>query len=166
MRFITADLRGGAAAAAALARAPERLAWHVGRALARAAAEIARQMKQDAPKALSTLANSINSAQTGLLEYRVGPHVQYARYVEEGTLGGGWPPAEALRRWIRLKGIRPRTPGMSEDDLVYVIGRAIHRRGTRPQPFVEPIADSPFFRQRVQMLVEAAVDATVREIVH
>lgn len=165
MSFITADLRGGGVAAAALARAPVRLAWHVDRALARAAGEIARQMKQDAPKALSTLTKSVNSANTGLLEYRVGPNVQYARYVEEGTGPGGWPPDAALRRWLRVKRIKPRTPGMSEDDLVYVMGRAIHRRGTRAQPFVEPIADSAFFRARVQRLVDDALAATVREIV-
>lgn len=164
MSFISIDLRGTAAAVTALARAPQRLAWHVDRALARAAAEIARQMRQDAPKAMSTLTQSIKDEHTGPLEYRVGPHVRYARFIEEGTTGGGRPPDEALRRWLRIKRIKPRTPGMSEDDLVYVIGRAIHARGTRAQPFVEPIADSPFFRQRVQQLVDGAVAATLQEI--
>lgn len=164
MSFISIDLRGAAPVAAALARAPQRLAWHVDRALARAAAEIARQMRQDAPKGVGPLTQSVKDEHTGPLEYWVGPHVRYARYVEEGTTGGGWVPDEALRRWLRLKGIKPRTPGMSEDDLVYVIGRAIHARGSRAQPFVEPIADSPFFRQRVQQLVDGAVAAALQEV--
>lgn len=164
MTFILVDLRGGREAASALSRAPERVLWHVQRALARFTQEAARQMKRDAPKATSLLTNSIQARQTGPLEYSVGPTVRYARYVEDGALGGGWPPDEALRRWIRLKRIKPRTPGMNEDDLVYVIGRAIHRRGTPAQPFVEPVAESPFFRQRAQALVEAGMAAALREV--
>lgn len=164
MSFITVDLRGGSEAAAALARAPERVLWHVQRALRAFTQEAARQMKRDAPKANSLLTNSIQATPTGPLEFSVGPTVRYSRYVEDGTLGGGWPPDEALRRWIRRKRIRPRVPTMNEDDLVYVIGRAIHRRGTPAQPFVEPIAESPFFRQRAQALVEGGLAAVLREI--
>lgn len=165
MSGISISLHGDAVVRAALERAPVRLAWHVDRALNRASQEIARQMRRDAPKDTSVLTNSVTASQTALMEYRVGPGVQYAAYVEDGTGPGGWPAPEALARWIKRKRIRPRTPGTSERDLTYLIGRAIHRRGTREQPFVRPIAASPFFRQRVRQLVDDAVAATVREIV-
>ena len=57
----------------------------------------------------------------------VGPSVRYAYWVEYGRGAGRQPPIGAISGWARRHGIHP-----------FSLARAIGRRGTRPQPFVQP----------------------------
>ncbi len=145
----------------ALARAPQTVHRHLSRGVSRAGQETARAEKEQAPKAHSTLANSIRSQRAGDLGADVAPTVEYAPYVNAGTEGGGWPPIQTLREWIRVKGIQPRNPGYDERDLAYAIASKIHRRGSPPQLFAEGAAEE--MRPRVEEILRNSAAAGLRE---
>lgn len=54
------------------------------------------------------------------------PGRQYGLYVERGSRPH-WVPRQALERWASQRGIP-----------VFLVQRAIARKGTKPQPFMEP----------------------------
>lgn len=143
--------------ARAFERAPAVMVRSLRGKLSRAGMEVAREARSRAPEAFGTLRQSIRSRLRpgAALEVEVAPGVQYAAYVEEGTGRGGSPSIQGLIAWIRRKRIEPRTPGMSEEDLAYVIARAIRARGTPKQPFLEPAARAK--EDRVRALIEQGV---------
>lgn len=145
----------------ALARAPEIVHRNLSQGVGRAGQETARTEKGSAPKAHSTLANSILSQRAGDLGADVAPGVEYAPYVNNGTQGGGWPPIATLREWIRVKGIQPQEPGMDERDLAYAIATKIQRQGTPPQPFADETAKA--MGPRVEEILRTSAAAGLRE---
>ncbi|MCB1788329.1 MAG: hypothetical protein KDJ33_18885 [Gammaproteobacteria bacterium] len=102
---------------------------------------IARDARRLAPKAFSTLTNSIIATLVDPLAGEVAPGVDYARMVEEGTGPGGQPPLQSLVDWIRVKGIDPVNPEMDARDLAFVMARSIAARGTPAQPYLVPSLD-------------------------
>jgi hypothetical protein len=69
---------------------------------------------------------------------------EFAKYVEHGTGQKGEgefpapsnPPYQAIRRWMRAKGVRPKT-----GDFHYssgLIAQSIAEEGTMPHPFIDP----------------------------
>jgi len=144
---------------------PQRLAWHLDLKLKRFAQEIAREMKAKAPKAFTTLANSIGVDPDGPLAYKVGPHVAYAWYVEKGRKPGGkMPPINVLIDWIKVKHLQPFDATMDERDLAFLIGRMMQRRGIKAQPFVTPFTTDVMVRQRGDELVQQGVDDWMAEL--
>lgn len=78
------------------------------------------------------LQGSISSKITGSgtsLTGSVGPSARYGLWVETGTRPH-WPPRAPLEGWARRHGIP-----------VFLVQRAIARRGTRAQPFIGPALD-------------------------
>lgn len=122
----------------ALAIAPDAVERHLGTRLAKGAAKTARLMRRNAPKAFTTLTQSIKDTRVGPLAWSTKPHVHYAGYVEEGTGPGGHPPLEALESWIRVHGIIPDDPDMTLEDLAFAMQDSISAKGTPAQPFVTP----------------------------
>lgn len=106
----------------------------------RATQEGTREAKREAPKADSTLTNSIAPKQLSYTHHQIitGPH--YSRYVEEGTGPGGWVPDKTMEDWLKVKGIRPRDPDMSMEQLVFLIQTHIFYKGTPAQPYLKPAA--------------------------
>lgn len=105
-------------------------------ALARGAMEIARTARGYAPKAFSTLTNSIKSTRVGDLHYVVAPGVNYARPVERGRGAGKQPgTANGLMEWVKQK---TGLTGKALDRRTYVIARAIGRRGIKRRPYMRP----------------------------
>lgn len=144
---------------------PQRLAWHLEAKLHRFAQEIARDMKAKAPKAFSTLSNSVKVDADGPLAYKIGPHVAYAWAVEYGRKPGGkMPPIQSLIDWIKVKHIQPFNPQMDERDLAFLMGRMMQKRGIKAQPFVTPFARDVLVRQRGDDLLRQAVDDWLAEI--
>ena len=113
-----------------------------------------------APKAHSHLAKSINATQISPLEGIVAPGVNYARMVEEGTGEGGRPPLRVMLDWVRVLGIQPRDPAMSDVDLAFVIAQSIAETGTPPQPYLQPAFDKN--RPRATQLLDRAIDLTLQ----
>ncbi|MBU2979010.1 HK97-gp10 family putative phage morphogenesis protein [Alteromonas sp. C1M14] len=109
--------------------------------LRRAAIEGAREAKRAAPKADSTLTNSIQNKQVSLSHQQIVAGAHYARYVEEGTKRGGWVPDKTLMDWISVKNITPRDSDMSLEELVYLIQTKIFYNGTPAQPYMKPAAE-------------------------
>lgn len=122
----------------ALRRAPATMSRHVGKGLLRGGIEIARLARRKAPKALSTLTQSINQQRVSNFRVDVVAAMNYATAVEEGAKPGGWVPTESLLAWIRVRQIKPRREGMDVNDLAYLIQQKIFRKGTKAQPFMEP----------------------------
>ena len=112
-----------------LNRASASVLKNVSQSLDRGSHEVAREAKSLAPKAFSTLANSINVQSVGDFVRDVVAKTNYARAVEKGTGPGGLPPVQSIEDWMKVKGI--------EGD-AFLIARSIAQKGTKAQPFFEP----------------------------
>lgn len=131
-------------------------------ALERGAQELAREARGRAPKAFSTLTNSIRAMRENDLHWFVAPGVNYGAWVE----GGRMPMRKTgfqngLLEWIKLK-VAPGASGKELDRLGFVIRRAIGRRGIHPHPFMAPAFEAK--KARVVELANAAVREAVAEI--
>lgn len=65
----------------------------------------------------------------------------YWKYVENGRRSGKFPPIDEIKKWISVKPVIPRGKSgkiPTENQLAFLIGRKISKKGTRPQPFVAP----------------------------
>lgn len=122
---------------------------------------MAREAKRVAPKAHSTLVQSIKADRRTPFRYRIGPHVDYGRAVEEGTGPGGNPPIKALMDWIRVKRITPDNPVIDERGLARLIRDKIRLNGTPAQPYMAPTAEK--MESRVMQLIRDAAQAGMRE---
>jgi hypothetical protein len=147
----------------AMRLAPVALGRNMRRAISRSLQEMARDARRNAPKGHSTLTNSINVAMVDDFEGTAGPHVDYARMVEEETGAGGFPPQQSLLDWIKVKHIEPNDPQMSQEDLAFVIARSIAARGTEAQPYLQPAFDDN--KARAEQRISDAIDQTLRDIV-
>jgi len=145
-----------------LRRSPGLFMQRLASALDRGAHELAREARSLAPKAFSTLTNSIRAIRLGELHWQVSPGVDYAEAVE----GGRMPMrktgiAHGLLEWIKLK-IAPGASAKELDRLGYVIARAIGRRGIKPQPYMQPAFVAK--RDRVVELASLAMRDAVAEL--
>lgn len=147
----------------ALLRFPAEFERIVDPYLSRGALEISRIARSLAPKAFSTLANSISSRRLGALHYEVAPGVNYARPAEEGVKGplAKRPgTANGLDEWIRLK------TGESDPKklrrLSFAIARSLQVKGIRAQPYMAPAAEKG--TSRLTELVAAGAAQAVREV--
>lgn len=144
-----------------LERAPDKVANAVDVQLGRGALEIALQMREHAPKAQSTLVNSIQAERDALLSWRVGPRVEHAWYVERGRQPGArMPPLSSIEDWVMTKLQIP--PGRERRSAAWMIGRAIARRGIPPRPFVEPIAQDLRWQDRIDQLTRIGIENGLR----
>ncbi len=122
-------------------KAPKIMRSHIRKGLRRGGIEVARLARRLAPKAFSTLTQSIK--QTVISDFRVDviAAANYARAVEEGTGPGGRPPVQTIKDWLKVRRIKPRNPDMDIDDLAHIISRSIAKRGTPAQPFMQPAVE-------------------------
>lgn len=128
------------------------------RFLSRAAQEVTRAARGIAPKAFSTLVNSIHAFRVAPLHWRVSPSVNYALPVEDGGRPH-FPNPVNLQPWVeRVLGVS----GEEARDKAFLIARAIGRRGTRAQPYMRPAAEK--MESRVFALLNEGVDAGLREV--
>lgn len=116
-------------------KGPRAMDWALQRILSRAAQQAARDMKVEAPKAFSTLANSVQAEQTGKEQWSIRPHVQYAEYVFQGRAPGRFPPFQPIYDWVRVKGIGGDNP----EGAAWAIRRKIGLQGTQGQDFITPV---------------------------
>lgn len=146
----------------AIEQGPEVLEKHLQQALLRSVKEMARAARRKAPKANSTLTQSINHRQPSPLVGEVVAGVDYARMVEEGTGPGGSPPIQDLMDWLGVKRIEPNDPDMDQRDLAFVIARSIAINGTPAQPYLQPAFDS--LKQRAENRINRAIGAAMQEL--
>lgn len=147
----------------AFERAPEVMHRHLDDALSRGARELTDAAKRGAPKAFSTLANSLNDTAVGDLHYEVRPGTHYARYVEHGVPSSSmtkFPNLMGLAMWVRRK------LGVSDlaeaGRLAYVIGRKLKANGIKAQPFMGPAKEEK--DARVRALMKGAVARGLDEV--
>ena len=111
---------------------PKEVLAHVDPVLARGAQKIARSAKSGAPKAFSTLTNSIRAEKLSELVHQIVAGTNYARAVEEGTGPGVFPSIQSIRDWMQVKGI-------SGD--AGAIAKSIAKKGTPAKPYMGPSYD-------------------------
>lgn len=159
------------AARAAFEKAPAVMNRNLSRYLDRAAEEVAREARAAAPKAFSTLAQSINVYEEGGLSRLVAPSVNYARAVEEGTRPGYMPPTGPLMEWLKRRGsVRMARAGSKKRtaqeadlrDCAFGLARFIRAHGTKPHPFMKPTAEK--MESRVHQLLREGAAAGVQEV--
>jgi hypothetical protein len=150
------------AARQVIEQAPQKFGAAVDGAVARGAVELANRIKTRAPKFTSQMTNAVLPSRIAPLHHVVTVGKAYASYVENGSNPGGRPAVSTIERWIRLKGISPRTPGVSQRSLAHLIRQSIAAKGIRPQPFVAPAAAR--FEGRLTELIGAALDRVAADL--
>jgi hypothetical protein len=129
--------------AQAIRNVPSAIKRHITPALTLSVLLIARQAKRNVSAngsmAHSLLINSINS-RTAIdgLEAEAYAGMNYARFVEDGTRGGGYPNQQTVMDWLRVKRIKPNNPETSESELAFLIARQVALHGTAAKPFMVP----------------------------
>jgi len=155
------DLRvNDAAARRVLRRMEPELLSTLDRSLARGAQATAREMKREAPKAETVLANSIKADQQTRLSWFVGPHVAHGLYVERGRRPGGrMPPLQKIMDWTRVV-LRP-SPA-EQRNVAFRVARKIARQGIPPNRFARRTFETmdPLVKQQV----DTDVTRTVRRL--
>lgn len=120
---------------------PAALDWAIERSLQRASAETAREMRERAPKAFSTLANSVDADRLRNKEWQVLPHVNYAEHVIRGRDPGKRPPFQPIFDWVRVKGIGAGDV-KAQRGIAWAIVRKIGEQGVQGQDFITPTAET------------------------
>ena len=152
----------------ALLRMPHQLEKNMDRAIERIVQEMARDARRNAPKAASTLVQSIHVERPSPLEGIVAPSVHYAQMVEEGTglqgpfgkASGVMPPVQNILDWIETgSGVSANDPSYDNEDLAWAIARSIAKHGTAPQPFMAPALESN--RTRAERRINQAIEKTL-----
>lgn len=122
----------------AMARAPNEVIAEFDLALSRAAIELSATMRAEAPVYRKELANSIQPARVGLLQHIVSARGKaYGPYVNDGTGPGGRPELDEILKWMTAHSITPRTPGMTQRSLAYLIRYSIAAHGIKANPFAD-----------------------------
>jgi|GEM_PF-1540916 HK97 gp10 family phage protein len=122
-----------------------------------------RKVRENGSMAHSTLIDSIQSSVAGNgLEAIIYAGVNYARYIEEGTRGGGYPNQQTIIDWLRVKHIEPNNPETSEKELAFLIARKIALHGTPAHPFMEPAFQAE--KNATLNRVNASINRAMREI--
>lgn len=139
-------------------RWPQQLRWGLARLIAREAEEAARDFKREmADQGIAATSLMINSVKADLVDdltWRVGPHVEYARYVLEGRRPGGkLPPWRPIADWLKVKRMNasPRA--------AWAVARAIQRRGIKGRDYVTPVVQRT--RERLAARAPAAIAAAM-----
>lgn len=145
----------------ALRAAPHVMKRNLSRGVSRATQEVAREAKRLAPKAETTLTNSIKALQPHPLMGEVVSGADYSAMVEEGTEAGGRPSLQTMMDWIRVRGITPNDPNMDIEDLAFLMRRSIAAKGTKAQPFMAPAFEKK--ESRVHYLIRRAAAQGMRE---
>lgn len=144
----------------AFQRAPDTLKKNMSQAISRIVAGITRTARINAPKAFSTLTQSIIGRRLSPLHGEVVAGVNYAEYVEDGRKPGKMPPPENIFDWLVVKNIHPEDPHMDTGDLAWAIAQSIAREGTKPQPYLKPALDS--HHADAVKRVDAAIEKTLQ----
>ena len=151
----------GKGLAEALRRAPAQVAEHVDQELGRGALEVSRELRREAPKAQSTLVNSIAVTHEGRMNWRVAPAAEHAWYVERGRRPGGrLPPPSALADWAMTK-LRITDP-RERRSVGFALARTIQRKGIPARPFIAPLAQSAHWQQRIAQLAAGGIEKGLR----
>jgi len=143
---------------------PDALKRDIDLALDRGARVLARTSKRNAPKAFSTLSNSIQSKKIGPLRYMVSAGVNYAVDVHEGRKPGAMPPVAHIEDWIRIKHITPLNEAISERDLAWMIAKSIEEHGTKAQPFMSDAAKSE--SHNIRQVINAGIHSALNKAAH
>ena len=131
---------------------PQRANGPIGRFLDRGAIFIQSRAKEKAPVDTNRLRGSIGIERPSDRMRIIGANTEYAEYVEKGT-SPHFPPPSALAGWAGKRGMDP-----------FLVARAISRRGTKPQPYMQPAAEAaePFVKSLVPVLA-AELEAAYAE---
>lgn len=144
----------------AFAVAPKVMERNLDRFLSRAAEEVAREERIQAPKAFSTLTNAIRVEQAGFLHWRSVAGTNYAEQVKSGRPAGKMPgTSNGLMEWVKL---RTRLQGKELDRATFAIARAIGMRGIKPNPFDTRTMEK--MESRVMQLVRQGAINGVMEV--
>ena len=144
----------------ALLQVPDKLEKEMGNATLRNVKEIARSAREKAPKAFTTLTQSINDVMVSAYEGLIAPTVDYAQAVEEGTDGGAMPPVQNILDWIRVRNIEPNDSEMDQEDLAFTVARSLAHRGTPEQPYMEPALEDN--RDRAERRYNEAIERALQ----
>ena len=126
---VTLHVEGADRLEAALRRSRQVVAQEQVRAMTRSLllveGDARRNVRQDTRQLMNSITHRQRMAGDALVG-EVGPSVRYGLYVEKGSRPH-WPPRAPLEGWARRHGVS-----------VFVVQRAIARRGTRARPFLLP----------------------------
>ena len=155
---ISLELLGAQALERGLARSRETVAQEAVRAMTASLllveGDARRHVAHDTRQLMNSIGHRITNEGTSLVG-RAGPSARYGFYVEFGRRPmRKAPPRAALRGWARRHGIPERA--------LFVLARAIGRRGLPGRPFMVPALTKN--AERIRRLFGASADRIVVRI--
>lgn len=124
---------------AALNKSKKTMASALSKNILKAAHIIAVSAKNNAPKASSELANSIQVKQTGKLRAEVFPAADYGLWVGLGRKAGSrMPNIQAIKDWIKIK--KGFVVVGSIDSAAFLVARSIVKKSIPPNKFMQKAA--------------------------
>lgn len=133
-----------------LREAPEVTKPELSRAIKIGATTIQREEKVETPIDEGNLRNSV-IIQYGDLRANVGPRVNYALRVHEGTPAGTNVNPASLEGWAKRKGLNE-----------FAVANAIKKKGTKGNPFAERAADNS--KPSVISTFDKAADRVIQKL--
>lgn len=119
-----------------------------------AGAEIQRKARELVPKDTNQLGVSIQntvSVRSQVIGVEVGPTQPYGYKVEHGQPPGTYVAPALLRGWAQRHGLNE-----------YAVSKAIEKRGTKAQPFMQPAGEES--EQKVVDILTQAVVNAIRQL--
>lgn len=137
-------------------------------------------IKQNGPYDRGNLRQSIHARliraeNSGQIAATVASNAAYAEAAHEGQKPGHWPNVAALQAWVRrkirhghieLQGLEPGKKGVVRKrnqqirTLAFLIGRKIHRQGTKGVPFFDIVYDES--HKEIEQMVERGIVRLIR----
>ena len=120
-------------------------------ALTNSSTHVQQEVRQRAPHAFGTLQRSV-LPEVRYPQAEVSVQESYGRGVEEGV-GPHRPPADAIERWIKKKGIPSKA--------LWPIIKTIEKRGTKAQPYFGPgwEASQGYIEDQFQRVMDRLLNA-------
>lgn len=146
---------------AALKRAPSLVRRELDRSIARGAFEISNAARLLSPEADGLLRKSISRVRFGQADYGVVAKAAYAAAVEGGRKPGPMPPVQSIDDWMKRKRVGSSDP-VERRRSAFAIARAIGRRGTKAQPFMQPALEQN--RTRLDQLMREGTARALEKV--
>jgi len=130
------------------------------------AQDLIDEMRNVIPKASGKTSQSLEAKVTAKGfeiwgDKTIGALINGRKPTKDGAAKGSPTVKESILEWIKIKGITPREPNMSQETLAFLISRSIHRKGFKGRGnFFANILNQKKFDSISSMVLNAQIEIT------
>ena len=128
-------------------------------------------------RALNSIKVMLTSDGAKLVSSMPDKEFNYIRTLETGRRGKAqdnsmkWPPRDAIKDWMKTKGITPNDPKTTEDQLAFLIQRKIGQEGTwlarngAQSGILSTVINEKYIRENINEPLIKALSAKLRRLI-